>query len=122
MLYKQKATRASGFLEWSVWADQRFGLLDRHACGQCFVTQSNQLTAGFAQNVLGYLDTVTSSAVVGVNRKAMLADAADFSGQIADAHFLGLGCSQCLAGLQGTENAERLGFRIDKFHSITFLK
>jgi hypothetical protein len=96
--------------------------LNRHACGKSFVTQSNQFTAGLAQDVLSDLDTVASFAAVGVHSKTMLTDAADFSSQIAHAHFLGFGGGQCLAGLEGLENTERLGFRIDKFHSITFLK
>jgi hypothetical protein len=99
-----------------------FGQLDRHACGKSFVTQSDQFTAGLAQNVLGHCHTIASFAAVGIDCKAMLTDAADFSGQVANTHFLGFGRGQSFAGLQSFENTERLGFRIDKFHSITFLK
>jgi len=96
-------------------------LLDRDAQGLCFVSQSHHVTAGFAQNVLGHLHAVASGATVGVHSKAMLADAMHFGIEIADAHFLGLGRSKGFARLQGTEHTERLGFRIDQFHSITFL-
>jgi len=106
-----------GPCEWS----SGWGLLDRDAQRLCFVGQRDHVTAGFAQNVLGHTHTVASGTLVGVHSKAMLADAMHFGIEVANTHFLGFGSCQCLAGLQGLENTERLGFRIDQFHSITFL-
>ena len=91
--------------------------LQRDAQALCFVSQCDHVAAGLAQHVLGHAHTIASFALIGVNGKAMVADAMDFSVKIADAHFLGLGCGQCLTGLQSTEYTERLGFRIDQFHS-----
>ena len=107
------------FLEWSVWADQR--VLQSDAKALCFVCQSDHVTAGLAQHILSHSHAVACGALVGVHSKAMLADAMYFGIEVADAHFFGLARSQRLASLQGLENTERLGFRIDQFHSITFL-
>ena len=107
------------FLEWSVWADQRILKSDTKALS--FVCQSDHVTAGLAQHILSHTHTVACGTLVGVHSKAMLADAMDFGIEVADTHFLGLAGSQCLASLQSLENTERLGFGIDKFHSITFL-
>ena len=51
----------------------------------------------------------------------MLADTTYFCAQVAYAHFLGLANGQCFTTLQSTEDAEGLGFWIDKLHGITFL-
>lgn len=96
-------------------------VLDRDAQTLCFVSKSDHVTAGFAQNVLSHFDTVASSTLVGVHSKAMLADAMYFGIEVTNAHLLGFGSCQSLAGLQGLEHTERLGFRINQFHSITFL-
>jgi hypothetical protein len=81
------------------------------------VTGSDQLAAGTAHHVLGDFDTIASGAAVGVHSEAMLADAAHFSGEIADAHLLGFGSGQGLARTESRKNTEGLGFRIDQFHN-----
>ena len=65
--------------------------------------------------------TIACLATVGVHSESVRTDAADFGVEVANAHFLGLGSGNCFALLQCGKNTERLGFRIDKFHSITFL-
>jgi len=107
------------FLEWSVWADQR--VLQGDAKRLCFVCQRNHFAAGLAQDVLGNGHAVACGACVGVHSEAMLADAADFCAQVANAHFLGFGGGQCLTVFQCGKNFVRLGFGIDEFHSNTFL-
>ena len=95
--------------------------LQRDAQTLCFVSQCDHVAAWLAQYVLSHTHTVTGCALVGVHSKAMVADAMDLGVEVADAHFLGLAGCECFAGLESTENAEGLGFRIDQFHSITFL-
>lgn len=82
-----------------------------------FVASSHDATAGLAQNVLGHCHAVAGRALVGVHSKAVLANASHFSGQIAHAHFLSPTLGQSLTGLQSGKHFERLGFRIDQFHS-----
>ena len=95
--------------------------LQRDAQALCFVSQCYHVAAGFAQDVLGHAHTIASTALVGVHSEAMVADAMDLGVEVADAHFLGLAGCECFARLESTENTEGLGFRIDQFHSITFL-
>ena len=96
-------------------------MLQRDAQALCLVCESDHVAAGLAKHVLGHAHAVTGPALVGVHSKAMLADAMHFGVEVADAHFLGLAGGQGLTVLQSAEHTERLGFRIDKFHSFTFL-
>ena len=103
------------FLLWSVWI--RPAILQRDAQALCFVCKSDHVTAGLAKHVLSHAHAITGPALIGVHSKAVLADAMHFGVEVADTHFLGFAGGQCFARLQGTEHTERLGFRIDQFHS-----
>ena len=113
-----KKPPGGGFFDVALLESQR---LQRDAQALCFVSQCDHVAAGLAQNVFGHAHTVTGTTLVGVHSEAVVADAMDFGVEVADAHFFGLAGCECFARLESTENAEGLGFRIDKFHSITFL-
>ena len=81
------------------------------------VASGHELAAWATQHILSDLDAVAGGAAVGVHSKAMLADAAHFGTEIADAHFAGLAFGQCLTILEGRKNTESLGFGIDVFHA-----
>ena len=77
------------------------------------VTSSHQTTAWFAQLILGYRNTIAGLACVGVHSEAMITDPADFSTEIAHAHFAGTALREALTALQCFEHSVGLGFGID---------
>ena len=87
--------------------------LQRDAQALCFIGQCDHVAAGLAQHVFGHAHAVIGRALVGVDRKTMLADAMNFGVEVADAHFPGLAGRECFARLESTEHTEGLGFRID---------
>lgn len=101
-------------------ASQR--LLINQTQGQGFVTSSHELTAGFAHPILSHAHAVASHASVGIHSETALTDAADFGAEVAHAQFAGLAFGEFLTVLQVREHTEGLGFGIDVFHRITFLK
>lgn len=105
-----------GALEASLPSEPIMGLDQTH--GKSLVTSGYNLAAGLAQGILSHGDAVASGATVGIHSKAMLANAAGFGSQIANAKTLAsFGRGKGLATLQGLEHLKGLGFRIDKFHS-----
>jgi len=84
------------------------------ASGKSTIAGRDQFAAGTAHHILGDLDTVASETLVGVNGMTGLANTAHFSGQVADAHFLGSGSGQRLARTESGKYLEGLGFGVDK--------